>query len=515
MAVRIESQRSNGKFKILFVFLNIEFADYAYYKGCFHYGLACVSAYIKAHLDVNVELLRIKTNMSQEEFFAELEERKPDIIAFNATSNNFNIAAKYSGWIKEFNSGTLTVCGGVHATLNPEEALLNSKFDIVIKGDGEVPFERVIEEWKTAHRIPKEAGVWYLDGSGNVVDGGMAVVDNIDSLPYMDWNLFDYMNLTDPCNSGIGGLMVSRGCPYKCTYCCNASIFKDYSEKGYQYVRFMSPDRAVAEIKNFVKLFPRLTTLYFDDDILPLKKSWFLEFAEKYKMEVGLPYWCNIRPNLISEEIVLALKDSGCIRVGIGIESGNENLRYKIMKRDYTDADLRMAFSVVKKHGLFIYTFNMVGLPHEGKSELLDTIRLNTELGADLLQVCVFYPYKKTELHDLCIREGLIREDKTLIAYKRDSILNLGRIQKNRVLFTELMLIFLVRAGRNINYNVFNIFLHILYSNIISLTVFPLITHTYRFVRSSSSISRYAKMLYRVIVPLPNIMEIDRRVENG
>ena len=111
----------------------------------------------------------------------------------------------------------------------------------------------------------------------------------------------------------------------------------------------MSPERAINEIKNFVKLFPEIPTLYFDDDILPLRKSWFIEFAGKYKNEIGLPYWCNIRPNLISEEIVSALKDSGCIRVCIGIESGNGSLRLNIMKRDYTNDDLRRAFSIVKK----------------------------------------------------------------------------------------------------------------------------------------------------------------------
>lgn len=92
----------NTKPTILFVFLDIEFTDYALYKGCFHYGLASVSAYIKKHLDVNVELLHIRTNMPKEDFIAELENRKPDIVAFNATSNNFHVAAEYSRWIKEY-----------------------------------------------------------------------------------------------------------------------------------------------------------------------------------------------------------------------------------------------------------------------------------------------------------------------------------------------------------------------------------------------------------------------------
>lgn len=497
---------------ILFIFLDLEFTDYALYKGCFHYGLASISAYIKKHLDINVELLHIKTNIFQENFIDELEDRKPDIVAFNATSNNFPVAAEYSHWIKAYNEKILTVCGGVHVTLNPEKSLLESGFDIVIRGDGEVPFTKVVKEWIKSRRIPdEEEGVWYKGDNGNIIDGGLAVVDNLDLLPFIDWNLFDYMRLTAPSNHCIGGLMLSRGCPYKCTYCCDSAIFNEYKARGYQYVRFMSPDRAIAEIKNFIGLFPQLPTLYFDDDILPLKKGWFFEFAGKYKKEIGLPYWCNIRPNLISEDVVSALKDSGCIRVGIGIESGNEKLRFKMLKREYTDDDLRRAFSIVRKYGLFIYTFNMVGLPYEGKDELLDTIKLNTKLGADLLQVCVFYPYKKTELYDLCIKEGLIQEDKTLISYKKDSILNLERIQKNRVLFTELMLIFLVRAGRNINRKVFDIFLQILYSKVFSLTVLPLVTFTFRFVMSSPSISKYAMGLYKIIAPPPSSEEVDKR----
>lgn len=499
---------------ILLVFLDIEFIDHVLYKGCYHYGLASISAYVKAHLDVNVDLLHIRTNMSKKEFVAEMENKRPDIVGFNATSNNFPVAAEYSRWIKEYDSDILTVCGGVHVTLNPEDSLLNSRFDVVVKGDGEVPFLRIVEEWTGSHKIPPEVGVWYRDDNNNVINGGLAVVDNLDSLPFMDWNLFDYMKLNGPCNHGIGGLMLSRGCPYKCTYCCDASIFNEYKTNGFQYVRFMNPDRAIREIRNFVKLFPEIPTLYFDDDILPLKKRWFIEFAGKYKNEIGLPYWCNIRPNLISEEIVSALKDSGCIRVGIGIESGNESLRLNIMKRDYTNDDLRRAFSIVKKYGLFIYTFNMVGLPHEGKDELLDTVKLNTELRADLLQVSVFYPYKKTEMYELCVKEGLIRgEEKTLIAYKRDSVLNLGRIQKNRVLFTELMLIFLVRTGRRINSKVFNVFLQILYSKVSSLAILPLTTYSFKYIMASPLISIYAMRFYRIIAPPPSSKEVDKRAK--
>lgn len=501
---------SLNKPNVLFVFLDIEFTDYALYKGCFHYGLASISAYLKSHLEANVELMHIKNNISNSDFINQLKNKNPDIVAFTATSNNFPVAAKYVESIKEFDKNIFAICGGVHATLNTEEALLNSKFDVIIKGDGEKPFKRVVEEWIRSRKIPQEEGVWYKDNHGRIVNGGISIIDDLDSLPLTDWNLFDFMSLNPPSNLGIGGLMISRGCPYKCTYCCNTSIVDEYQSKGYKYLRFMSVGRAIAEIKNFIILFPKISTLYFDDDILPLKKEWFFEFAGRYKTEVGLPYYCNIRPNLISEEVVLALKNSGCIRIGIGIESGNENLRFKIMKRDYTDDDLRKAFSIVRKHGIFIYTFNMVGLPFEGKKELLDTIKLNTELKPDLLQVCVFYPYKKTELYDICIENRLIQKDaKALISYRGDSILNLGRIQKNRVVFTEVMLIYIVKIGKYIDKNIFDMLLQVLYSKIFALTILPVITYSYKFAMSSEFIAKYAKKLYRKINPPPNSRKND------
>jgi radical SAM superfamily enzyme YgiQ (UPF0313 family) len=111
--------------------------------------------------------------------------------------------------------------------------------------------------------------------------------------------------------------------------------------------------------------------------------------------------------------------------VRIGIESGNESLRAEILKRRMSNDEIRQAFALANKHGLNVYTCNMLGVPGETAAMIEQTIALNRELEPADLQFSVFYPYPMTELYDLCVRKGYLLEGESLPSYYgRKSILH-------------------------------------------------------------------------------------------
>lgn len=69
----------------------------------------------------------------------------------------------------------------------------------------------------------------------------------------------------------------------------------------------------------------------------------------------------------MDEEIVEGFVNSGCVRAGIGIESGNETIRNKVLKRNITEQLLVSAVSLLKRKNIYVYSFNMVGIPGETK----------------------------------------------------------------------------------------------------------------------------------------------------
>ena len=495
--------------RIMFVFPDI--SHDSLHSGYFHYGLASISAFLKSSIkDIDVTLLHVHNEeFDQAHFLGRLKVALPHIVAFTATTHSFPLVQKYAKWAKGFDDRILTVCGGVHVTLNPEDSLTCSALDVAVRGDGEYPMAALADEWIENKRIPKGEGIWYRE-NGKVVDGGCSVVADLDSVPESDWELFDYMNLENP-KQGLGGIMLSRGCPYSCSYCCSRTLADIYgrSTRKASYVRVKSVERSISEIRKFISKFPGIHTLYFDDDILPLKKQWFSEFAEEYRKEIHRPYWCNIRPNLVNDEVVEALVDSGCIRVGIGIESGNGGIRNNVLRRNLSDKIIIDAVSLLKEHGIYVYSFNMVGLPGERSVELLDTIRMNASLDVDKIQCTVFYPYKHTGIYDLCVQDGLLVHSKWLIEYKRQTTLKFDYAQRNRIYFTELTINLVARLYATLPKRLSEFILRTLYSLPSAILLLSILNVLMRRALASKKIAFVLRKIYRLIVPMPSAGKLE------
>ena len=499
--------------RLLFVFPDI--SQRSLHKGYFHYGLAHISSYLKQKVKgVEISLLRV---YDKEQCQADLSDRivmfQPGIIAFTSTSHSFPIVQKMVNFVKEIDSNILTVCGGVHVNIDPEEALLSSELDVVICGDGEYPMEALVNSWTEYGRIPDDRGLMYRKGNG-VVGNGYAMVEDLDSLPDPDWEIFDYMNLGEG-SQGIGGLMLSRGCPYQCSYCCNHKIADLYKGNGSAYTRFKSVEKSISEIKNFTTKFPEIHTLYFDDDILPLKKQWFVDFATRYRNEINKPYWCNIRPGLVKEEIVEAFVYSGCVRAGIGVESGNERIRNRVLNRNVSEQVLVNAVSLLKKKNIYVYSFNMVGVPTETKEDLLGTIRLNARLEIDKMQCTVFYPYKHTALYDFVIKEGLFTDEKSLIEYTQESVLNFSFAQNNRINFTVLTMNVVSKVYRVLPKYLSEIYLRLLYSSLFAVFILPVVNILMRKALGSKMLSVRIRKLFRAIIPPPPTAIINKQLSKN
>jgi anaerobic magnesium-protoporphyrin IX monomethyl ester cyclase len=185
----------------------------------------------------------------------------------------------------------------------------------------------------------------------------------------------------------------------------------------------------LVEIEQLSARYP-IRTLNFQDDVFTLHRAWTLAFCEAYGNRIPFPFWINTRVERIrDEEIVAALARAGCHGVRIGVESGNETLRKEVLKREVTNDDIRAAFVLLRRHGLKVYTCNMLGIPGETPAMIEETIQLNRELAPDDLQFSVFYPYPMTELHDRVMEAGLLRPDRWLITYfGKESVLDLPTI---------------------------------------------------------------------------------------
>jgi radical SAM superfamily enzyme YgiQ (UPF0313 family) len=166
--------------------------------------------------------------------------------------------------------------GGVHATVAPFECLNIEGVLGVCVGEAELALSNFVDAFVADRDHYSTSNFYFKRNGGTITNSLCPLIQDLDSLPFPDRTLFAY----DPSESMLGlEFMFSRGCPYTCSFCINASLQGLYKGKG-PYVRFRSPKSAVDEIEKTVKLYNYKGTLTFHDDVFTMNKKWLKEFTE-------------------------------------------------------------------------------------------------------------------------------------------------------------------------------------------------------------------------------------------
>ncbi|MBC8204359.1 MAG: radical SAM protein [FCB group bacterium] len=234
--------------------------------------------------------------------------------------------------------------------------------------------------------------------------------------------------------------ITGRGCPYLCTFCFNRDFNQMYRGKM-KILRRISPQNVIAEITGCKAKYP-LKKIFFNDDIFIMQKDWLEEFAPLYRKEIGIPYACNVRANLVDEDRVKLLKESGCYLVMWGIESGDEKRRREILGKNISDEQIRKAAALFRQYGIKMKSFNIMGSPGETLEEAVKTIKLNAEVKIDYPWCSILQPYPRTKIAEIAEEQGVLKKDYSLDdmhkSFFANSVLNQGemiRIERLQKLF--------------------------------------------------------------------------------
>jgi len=227
--------------------------------------------------------------------------------------------------------------------------------------------------------------------------------------------------------------MASRGCPFRCTYCCN-TVLSDLVGGNARWVRQRTVDDVLAEVEDVHRRFPDLKTLIFMDEIFTHKKKWVKEFCEKYKARFSTPFQVFLRVETVDREIMEWMKDAGLYSIIVGVESGNEEIRREVLNRKMTNDRIIKVFQWADELGLETWDFNMIGVPGDTEETIRDTMELNRVIKPHHLQISIFYPFPGTPLYDRCVEEGLAKVDESTSVFHSKPVLDLPTISRDRLL---------------------------------------------------------------------------------
>ena len=368
----------------------------SYWKDCdeaswISHGLASISASCKEQ-GFDVDLIDFRRLKGWSHFGKIIEEERPDVIGFNMFSLDFPNVQYAIDIVKSLSPKTVTVVGGPHPSICPDECLTNENLDDVIKGEGELSFPKLLHQLKDGVRPP-----------GRVIQG---LAPDLNTIPYEDRALFPGGEVPI---SGSGlpepfvTIIAARGCKYACKFCMPAErmIFG-------KTVRRRSVDNVIGELKNL-----EFNSLMIHDDCFTEDVEWVKEFCKRYKAEFGgKPWVCQSRVDIICEnpDLIPTMRDAGLELMIIGYESGSERV-LKMLRKGCTVEQNYKATDILRDNGIRIWANIMFGIPEEQIEDMARTVKMVHYIKPEHFSPSIFTPHPGSDMWEFCKQHDLLLID--------------------------------------------------------------------------------------------------------
>ncbi|MBU2633700.1 MAG: B12-binding domain-containing radical SAM protein [Nanoarchaeota archaeon] len=336
----------------------------------------------------------------------ELRRIKPDLIAFSAMTLQHKWVCKLAELIKRKGIKVPIIVGGSHPTFFPD-MINDSNIDMICIGEGEEALLELADKLNEGKDITKIQNL-FVKKKGRIYKNDVRkLVENLDELPFPDRKLYLKYDFFRKKQATV--FMAWRGCPYRCSFCFNHSMLKMYKDKG-KYIRVRSPENIIKEIKEADRIH-KIKNVMFIDSTFNLKKSWVIDFMKEYKNKLKLKFSCNLRADLVDENVVRAVAETKCCEnIRFAMETGNEKLRNEVLCKDVTNKQILNANKLFRKYKLKVVVFNMFGLPGESLENSLETIELTSKIKPYVTSNYIFAPFPGIRITDLAIEKGFMDE---------------------------------------------------------------------------------------------------------
>lgn len=301
-------------------------------------------------------------------------------------------------------AGLPVVLGGVHATLNPSEAIEHA--DWVVRGEGEHTLPELVRAIDAGGPFDGIDGLTWKDGGvvRNNRDRRLLSTEQLDRVPFPHLELIegydDYARF--PLNKLIYSTMLTRGCDQACTYCSITRVFG-------RALRHRSVGNIVEELGSCFD--PTRQFLFLMDDSLAVSSEFLKEVLEALLRERLVPrlgWHSQLRADVANDaELLRLMKETNCTFVTCGFESVNER-SLKSLAKNQSPRDIERAIARLRAHDIVVNGFFMFGTDHDDRSAFGETVRFARRSGCTLAAFMPLTPFPGTPTFDLLERQGRI-----------------------------------------------------------------------------------------------------------
>jgi radical SAM superfamily enzyme YgiQ (UPF0313 family) len=415
----------NAKQVMNIVLADLPIINEGYSNFCPNFGFLYLISYLRKRFGNLIDVYYLEGFSDLKQHLKKLRQINPDIYGISFSTLTADVAYRTINQIRNEFPSLPIICGGPHPTSVPEEVLTNSGTTICVIGEGEETFAELLEYYMGDDiKIKDIPSIAYRKSDKIIYTSLRPLINDLDTIPFPAWDsasLKKYAGISRLRSWPYMPIIVSRGCPYNCTFCSNP-VWKINKP----WLRLRTPKNIAVEVEYlYNNLGIRAITLRCDE--FNSTPKWSIEVCKEIK-KLGftdLYFDTTLRADKVSDDLAKSLSDINCWLVNVGIESGNQRTLDGINKK-ITLEQVVDSCKTLKKYNIKILGFFMIfniwvesgKLCYETPEECITTLNFaHTLLSKKLIDFMSWgftVPVQGAPLYDICQRHNLIGHEKKM-----------------------------------------------------------------------------------------------------
>jgi radical SAM superfamily enzyme YgiQ (UPF0313 family) len=301
---------------------------------------------------------------------------------------------------RQYSSAKLVI-GGSGYSLAPKELLQHFNVDFGIVGEGEEIFLQLVKSLKNESLLSPSPHLLIKGAPLPDLIGGAKV------LPIKSPNrsLFETRRYLE--KGGMGNIQTKRGCPFSCIYCT-------YPLLEGKEVRLRKTEEVVGELQKLTGV--GVDYVYFVDDIFNYPPSYAEDLCrEMIRSKIKIKWSAFFNPGFLTKDLLKWMGEAGCVGIEFGTDSGSPRM-LKNYGKSFGIEDIIQSSRSCSALGINHCHYILLGGPGEDDETVEESFRLMDRLDPTaVIAMLGIRIYPGTEMEQIALSQGVIREDSNLI----------------------------------------------------------------------------------------------------
>ncbi|MEK9153326.1 MAG: radical SAM protein [Patescibacteria group bacterium] len=257
---------------------------------------------------------------------------------------------------KRVNTKVVCIAGGFGPSSQPEKAIENG-VDVAIIGEGIVTIKELMTALENGSDLSLVKGIAYLSGNKIVKTPSRALIENLDEMPFANWQLVEHYKRIQ-----VRNLTTTRGCPYDCDFCSVTCFYgRTYQHRSAENAVKYIQHATIGHRRDVPIIGKKI--LFIGDDNFAANPNWTIEVLERldYVDLSDVSLYAQLRAESCRNSKLMALLAKKFKLLFFGFEACDNESLQSINKKQTVD-DIIFAIEECKRFGIGVAGMFILGL---------------------------------------------------------------------------------------------------------------------------------------------------------